>query len=241
MAPITHLLLDIEGTTCPVSFVAETLFPYARNHLVEYLERRRHEEPVRGLLHEAEQARAIDPEAVAIGADLDPHSRLVAYLGWLIDQDRKLTPLKQLQGLIWESGYGSGELIAPLYSDVPPALMAWAKAGLNLAVYSSGSVSAQKLLYGHTSEGDLRSLFSHWFDTRTGPKQAAESYRQIAAQVAVRPEEVLFISDSFSELEAAQSARMKVLFSDRPGNPARDNKGFSTITHFDQVPIDAVK
>lgn len=238
MAAITHLLLDIEGTTCPVSFVAETLFPYARNHLVEYLERRRHEEPVRGLLHEAEQARAIDPEAVAIGAGLDPHSRLVAYLEWLIDQDRKFTPLKQLQGLIWQSGYGSGELIAPLYSDVAPALRTWAKAGLNLAVYSSGSVAAQKLLYGHTAEGDLRGLFSHWFDTRTGPKQAAESYRQIAAQLATHPQEMLFVSDSVAELKAAQSAGIKALFSDRPGNPARENEGFTPITHFDQIVID---
>ncbi len=240
MTPITHLLLDIEGTTCPVSFVAKTLFPYARNHLVEYLERHRHEEPVCGLLREAEQARAIDPEAVVIGADLDPHSRLVAYLGWLIDQDRKLTPLKQLQGLIWESGYGSGELLAPLYSDVPSALRAWAKAGLNLAVYSSGSVSAQKLLYGHTAEGDLRGLFSHWFDTRTGPKQSTESYRQIAAQLATPPQDILFVSDSVAELEAAQSAGMKAIFSDRPGNPERDSKGFSTITHFGQVVIDVV-
>lgn len=238
MAAITHLLLDIEGTTCPVSFVAETLFPYARNHLVEYLENHRHEEPVRGLLHEAEQARAIDPEAVAIGAHLDPYSRLVAYLGWLMDQDRKLTPLKQLQGLIWGSGYESGELLAPLYLDVPPALRAWAKAGLNLAVYSSGSVDAQKLLYGHTAEGDLRGLFSHWFDTRTGSKQSAESYRQIAAQLTTPTHDILFISDSVSELKSARSAGMKALFSDRPGNPARDNEGFTTITHFEQIVID---
>ncbi|MCP9915389.1 acireductone synthase [Cyanobium sp. ATX 6F1] len=237
MAPITHLLLDIEGTTCPVSFVAETLFPYARNHLAEYLERHRHEEPVRGLLDEAEQARAIDPEARAIGVDLDSHAQLVAYLGWLIDQDRKLPPLKQLQGLIWECGYENGELLAPLYSDVPPALRAWAMAGVNLAVYSSGSVTAQQLLYGHTTEGDLRDLFGHWFDTRTGPKQAMDSYKLIAAEMEVDPNQTLFISDSIAELEAAQSAGMKALFSDRPGNPARDNEGFARITHFDQIVI----
>jgi len=160
---------------------------------------------------------------------------VVPYLRWLIEEDRKLTPLKELQGLIWEEGYGSGELQGPLYPDVAPALHRWRQAGLTLAVYSSGSVKAQQLIYGHSNAGDLRSWFHYWFDTRMGPKLEPASYIRIVKAMGAEASMVLFISDSIGELEAARSNGLPVLFSDRHGSddsldlPAR----FPTITSFD--------
>jgi enolase-phosphatase E1 len=151
--------------------------------------------------------------------------------------DRKLTPLKDLQGLIWAQGYADGDLVSPLFPDVPAALRRWYRSGLELAVYSSGSVPAQQLLYGHSEAGDLRSLFSHWFDTRTGLKQDPNSYRSISETLGAEPGSVLFISDAIGELEAAQTAGMQVLFSDRPGNPQRESAGFERITEYSTLQI----
>lgn len=255
---ITHLLLDIEGTTCPVSFVAEVLFPYARRHLKAYLERHAGEEDVAAL---------VDAVAMEWQADPDPEARsllaateaigcvnsatserttdsraaaVVPYLEWLIDHDIKATSLKDLQGRIWQAGYGDGSIVAPLFSDVPAALQRWRAEGLVLAVYSSGSVPAQQLLYGHSQAGDLRSLFSHWFDTRCGSKQDTDSYRSIADAMQCSADQVLFISDSRSELEAADAAGMAVLFSDRDGNPGRDSGPFERISDYSQLIVNDV-
>lgn len=230
---ITHLLLDIEGTTCPVSFVAEVLFPYARQALGPFLQRHGAEPEVAALLQEVETAWRQDPhpEAQALGKTGD----LGAYLEWLIDHDIKLTPLKDLQGRIWADGYGSGAITAPLFADVAEALRRWHGAGLQLAVYSSGSVPAQQLLYRHSISGDLTGLFSHWFDTRVGAKQRPESYRKIAEAMGVEPSGVLFISDALAELEAAHGAGMAVLLSDRPGNPNRDSGPFERISDYSQL------
>lgn len=230
---ITHLLLDIEGTTCPVSFVAEVLFPYARQALGPFLQRHGAEPEVAALLQEVETAWRQDPhpEAQALGKTGD----LGAYLEWLIDHDIKLTPLKDLQGRIWADGYGSGAITAPLFADVAEALRRWHGAGLQLAVYSSGSVPAQQLLYRHSNSGDLTGLFSHWFDTRVGAKQQPDSYRKIAEAMGVEPSGVLFISDALAELEAAHGAGMAVLLSDRPGNPNRDSGPFERISDYSQL------
>ena len=240
--PITHVLLDIEGTTCPVSFVAEVLFPYASAKLGSHLKAHGDEPEVATLVAAVDQAWAEDPHAeaqalrAAQGAGAARAEAVVPYLQGLIARDVKLTPLKDLQGLIWRAGYASGELVAPLFSDVPAALQRWHQAGLVLAVYSSGSVAAQQLLYGHSQAGDLRGLFSHWFDTRTGPKQQSSSYTAIALAMGSAAEQVLFISDSLAELQAAHAAGMAVLFSDRDGNPGRDSGPFERIsdyTHLD--------
>ena len=241
----THLLLDIEGTTCPVSFVAEVLFPYARQRLEGFLEDQASDPEICSLIAALDAAWAGDDqlEAEALRArHRTGHTpctggEVVPYLRWLIDHDIKLTPLKDLQGRIWTAGYASGELVAPLYDDVPDALQRWHGGGLVLAVYSSGSVAAQQLLYGHSQAGDLCPLFSHWFDTRTGPKQAAASYGAIAEAMAVSPEAVLFISDSLAELEAAAEAGMAVLFSDREGNPNREGGCFERICHYSQLAL----
>lgn len=235
---ISHLLLDIEGTTCPVSFVTGTLFPFAREQMGAFLERNHRQDRVRKLVEEVEEAWKADPhpEAVALQAEAPEESvpwRVLPYLHWLIAHDRKLTALKELQGLVWEQGYASGSLVAPLFSDVSAALRRCRKEGMVLAVYSSGSVKAQQLLYGHSGGGDLGGLFSHWFDTHCGPKQNSASYTAIAAAMGVEPAGVLFISDSLAELEAAVGAGMKVLFSLREGNPQSEPGRFRSINTFD--------
>ncbi|MFM8275684.1 MAG: acireductone synthase [Cyanobium sp.] len=242
---ISHLLLDIEGTTCPVSFVADSLFPYASTQLENYLNSHQQEAVVQELLEQVLQAWRQDPSEQARrllfkhgGADkLDRNQiqALIDYLQLQIRNDRKLTPLKELQGMIWIQGYDDGDLRAPLYEDVPEALRRWHRQGLVLAVYSSGSVAAQKLLYGHTSVGDLSGLISHWFDTRIGAKTDAKSYAAVAAAMDCQPASVLFISDRRAELEAASAEGMAVLFSDRPGNPERDPGTFERITNFEEV------
>ena len=231
--PITHLLLDIEGTTCPVSFVAEVLFPYARAQIRDYLAKHRDQPELQALLADVQQAWRNDtqPEAIEL-RDRFGVADVAPYLEWLIDNDVKLTALKDLQGMIWRAGYNQGDLVAPLFADVPAALQRWHSSGLVLAVYSSGSVPAQQLLYGHCQCGDLRKYFSHWYDTRTGPKQQAQSYTTIAQSMNTNAAQVLFISDALAELQAAAAAGMAVMFSDRDGNPGRDSGGFERISDY---------
>jgi len=248
---IQHVLLDIEGTTCPVSFVSEVLFPYASAQLLPYLQQHQHEESIRSLLAEVFGAWQADssPEAIALGKGVISHGdhpdrrdqpepspeEAYVYLNWLIEQDKKLTALKDLQGLIWEEGYQQAKLVAPLFADVPAALQHWHAKGITLSVYSSGSVQAQKLLYAHTNAGDLSQLFSHWFDTRTGAKNLRASYETISMALKAKPENMLFISDAPAELAAASSAQMTVIFSQRPGNPHLDAQGFAAIQSFDEL------
>lgn len=246
---ISHLLLDIEGTTCPVSFVADVLFPYAARQLPHFLQSRATDPTVQALLADVQQAwsQDTDPDAMALlrqsqqehqTAGLAP---CTAYLQLLIRQDRKLTPLKELQGLIWRGGYAAGELVAPLYADVPAALQRWQQSGVVLGVYSSGSVEAQKLLYSHSNAGDLTSLFSHWFDTRIGAKQAPESYLQIASAMGTSPQSVLFVSDALAECAAAATAGMQVLFSQRSGNPQQDPGSFASVSNYSELILENSK
>jgi enolase-phosphatase E1 len=229
-----QLLLDIEGTTCPVSFVAETLFPYASRHLGAYLQAHGDQATVLQLLGDVEEAwkHDADPEARQLRQQ---QAEAVDYLQLLIRQDRKLTALKELQGLVWRDGYDRGDLRAPLYTDVPAALQRWHARGVALAVYSSGSVGAQQLLYGHSDAGNLQPLFQHWFDTRIGAKQEPASYERITQELHCSSAAVLFVSDALAECEAAAAAGMAVLFSDRDGNPQRDPGRFERISSFDQL------
>ena len=234
---ISHVLLDIEGTTCPVSFVAGTLFPYAAKHLESFVNSHKGKPAVGELLSSAEETWKQDNNLEAQQLLAQPGADVIAYLQLLIKQDRKLTELKDLQGLLWAQGYASGDLKGPLFIDVVPALRRWNQQGAVLAVYSSGSVAAQQLLYGHSTDGDLRSLFSHWFDTKTGAKQDDASYRAISQAMGVDSSKVLFISDSLLECEAAHTAEMQVLFSDREGNPGRDNGSFERIRSFEDLQL----
>ncbi|MFM7642400.1 MAG: acireductone synthase [Cyanobium sp.] len=240
---ISHVLLDIEGTTCPVQFVSETLFPYAAGKLGEFIDSRKKDIVVQKLLSEVAQAWKEDPNPAAqrllraapVNASLS--TQTLPYLQWLIEQDRKFTALKDLQGLVWEAGYESGALVGPLYPDVAPALHRWREAGLGLAVYSSGSVKAQHLIYGHSNAGDLRPLFQHWFDTRIGSKLEPESYIRISADLSTTPQSILFISDSIGELTAAKKSGLAVLLCDRNGSLTRptDCERFATVQCFDKL------
>ena len=255
LADISHVLLDIEGTTCPVSFVADTLFPYARARLESYLMEHGQDPDLKRLLCDLQEAWHND-KVDAINDTFQSESipwhqqesrqqpaqqpsihQLCTYLQSLIDNDRKLTALKELQGLIWYEGYSNGSLRAPLFADVAPALKRWHAAGFQLAVYSSGSVAAQQLLYGHSDAGDLRQLFCGWFDTRVGPKKDPASYLRIADTLGTPADKILFISDSLSELNAAHLSGLPVIHSSRPGNP-EDNPGpHSQITTLEQIPL----
>lgn len=193
------VLTDIEGTTTPVSFVKDTLFPYARARLDAWVE-----------------ANPGDPDVAALVAAHGAEGARARLHGWM-DEDAKVTALKAVQGRIWASGYADGSLRAPLYPDVSPALRAWRAAGVTLAVYSSGSVAAQHLLFGHTVEGDLRPLFSRWFDTTVGGKREANSYAAIASALGVPPADALFLSDVEEELDAAGAAGWRTALVARDG------------------------
>jgi enolase-phosphatase E1 len=233
---VAAILLDIEGTTCPVSFVSQVLFPYARERLDGFLRAAAGSEALAPLIEAIDAARAPDAEAAEEDGER-AHRERVAFLQDLIDRDRKLPALKELQGLIWEEGYGDGALEGPLFDDVAPALREWRRRGLELAVYSSGSVRAQQLLYRHSSAGDLEELFGYWFDTGVGPKGDPGSYWAIAAAMGVEPAAILFVSDAVAELEAAAAAGMETRFSRREGNPHQDPGRFESITSLLQIDV----
>ncbi len=195
---IQAILTDIEGTTTSLSFVKDVLFPYARSHLAAFINDHRHLPEVRGHIAEARQLADL-PE------DSDDAHLITRLIEW-IDQDRKLTPLKALQGMIWEQGYARGDFHGHLYPDTVEWLRTWHQRGYRLGIYSSGSVHAQKLLFAHTEWGDLTPLFSHYFDTRVGAKQETRSYREIARLMALPPGDILFLSDMTGELDAAREA-----------------------------------
>lgn len=226
---IRAILTDIEGTTSSLSFVKDVLFPYARVHLADFIRQHGHEVEVRKLLGQ------VSKEA---GATLDDEQAIEQLQQWMAE-DRKVTPLKSLQGLIWEAGYRNGDFQGHIYDDAAERLRQWHQKGLRLYVYSSGSVYAQKLLFAHTSHGDLTPLFSDYFDTTSGAKQDADSYRNIAGEIArdftgdfaaehvdepsaassLPPDAILFLSDIEAELDAARDAGMKTCWLVRGAEP----------------------
>jgi enolase-phosphatase E1 len=241
---VTRLyLLDVEGTVAPISLVTELLFPYARKRFAEFLERNRVDESVRAdlvLLAEENRAEAgagvprmpLVSEAAEVAT---PRFRLDAmvYLMWLMDRDRKSTALKSLQGKIWKAGYERGELKSTLFADVPEAFERWSREA-RIAIYSSGSVEAQKLLFRYSNFGDLTPHIAGYFDTRTGAKMASTSYAAIAAAMNIAPGEVLFFSDAVRELDAAREAGSETRLVVREGNaPVEDGHGHATITSLD--------
>lgn len=207
---IRAVLTDIEGTTSSLSFVKDVLFPYARVHLAAFVRNHAQDPDVVAQL-DAVRREAGDP-ALSQDAVID---QLIAW----IDQDRKITPLKTLQGMIWEDGYRNGDFQGHIYPDAEQMLRAWHSRGLALYVYSSGSVQAQKLLFAHTAFGDLSSLFDGYFDTAVGGKLDAESYRAIAAAIGIAPAEILFLSDVRAELDAAAAAGCRAVWLVRDDSP----------------------
>ena len=232
---IRAILLDIEGTTSPIEFVYRTLFPYARARLASFLEDQAGDSEVRAALGSLREEYKIEPTADHLELP-DTVAAAVAYLEWLMDQDRKSTGLKAIQGLIWKGGFERGELKGQMFEDVAPALKRWRREGVQVAIFSSGSVLAQKQLFSHTENGDLTPFLSGYFDTETGPKRVAGSYQVIAQRMGFQPGEVLFISDIPEELAAAWEAGMSVKLAMRPGNKpvtAEATSGFDTILDFE--------
>ncbi|MCX5581055.1 acireductone synthase [Kaistia terrae] len=205
-SPIRAVLTDIEGTTSSISFVKDVLFPYARSRLKDFVAEHAAEPAVAEALAEARD--------LAKRPDLNAEETAELLAAW-IDEDRKAKPLKSLQGMIWEDGYRSGVLKGDIYPDVVEKLTAWKADGLSLYVYSSGSVLAQKLIFGFTNAGDLTPLFSGYFDTAIGSKLEASSYIAIAAEIGFSPSEILFLSDNTKELDAARDAGMATIGLDR--------------------------
>ncbi len=193
---IKAILTDIEGTTSSIDFVHQTLFPYAKLHLRHFLRAEARRPEVAAQIHAValEEGRALTLEDAADVLDR-----------WMAE-DRKATPLKALQGMVWAEGYAAGELIGHVYPDTPVALRRWHNEGLQLYVYSSGSVEAQQLIFGHTEYGDLTPLFTGYFDTRIGAKREPAAYHAILENIGLRGEEVLFLSDIGEELDAAREA-----------------------------------
>lgn len=219
---IKLILTDIEGTTSSISFVKDVLFPYAAEHLPAYV--RAHADDLRSLL--ADTAALSTTEGRPVASD-DTEALIQVLLDW-IAADKKATPLKTLQGLIWQAGYESGAYRAHMYPDATAALRHWHACGLPLYVYSSGSVAAQKLFFAHSEDGNLLPLFSGHFDTQVGGKREAESYRRIAAELqrthGINAAEMLFLSDIKEELDAARAAGLQTAWLVRdeplPAQPA---------------------
>lgn len=231
------ILLDIEGTTTPIDYVFLVLFPFAKEQVESFLQNHHQESLVKADLMRLRQEYEADVErGLAVAAWVDNSARAaVPYIHYLIATDRKSTGLKSLQGKIWEQGYRDGTLRSQLFPDVKPAFERWTREGKRLFIFSSGSIQAQQLLFRYTQEGNLTGFLSGYFDTETGAKKEADSYRTIAQAIGVLPTQILFISDVAAELKAAQSAGMQTLFSLRAGNRTSDSEGFPVIRSFDNV------
>jgi len=233
--PVRSILLDVEGTTSSISFVYDVMFPYVREHLQEYLDDHWSDEAVQNCV----ALLRADTEAAAewpVGDDGQQRESVVATVIDLMDRDVKATGLKQIQGLIWKNGFESGAMVAHLFDDVAQAMRDWESAGLDLRIYSSGSVAAQKLFFGHCVAGNLLPLISGHYDTTTGGKKEKLSYEIISGEIGMAAGEILFISDVAEELLAAEQAGMQTLLSVRPGNkPVEGKDRFMSITSFSDV------
>jgi enolase-phosphatase E1 len=231
MSAVNAIILDIEGTTTPISFVYDVLFPFARTHLREFVESGEVVHEISMLRDEYKRESAQPPAWSSDSLD-----GLIAYVTWLMDQDRKSTGLKSLQGKIWEQGYHDGTLRSRVFADVPPALKRWREARQKIAIFSSGSVLAQKLLFAHTEQGDLTKFIDDYFDTTVGSKTSPDSYRKIVAALAVANDSALFISDVLKELDAATEAGLQTLLCVRPGNsPQPMPHNHRIIRSFDEI------
>jgi len=234
------ILLDIEGTTTPIAFVTQVLYPYARAHLRSYLYRHGNSPQYVALMAAFRQEHAADERAgepvlrwAAPGADARPSVQ--AYAEWLMDRDRTSSALKELQGYIWEEGYQRGDLVGQVFEDVPHAFARWRREGVRLGIFSSGAVLAQRWLFSCSSAGDLSSFLHWYFDTHSGAKHDPESYRRIAAEVGETPPQVLFVSDVVAELNAAHAAGLGTIMTVRPGNAPQPAHEHRVVRSFDEI------
>lgn len=222
------IVCDIEGTTTPIEFVTRRLFPFARQRMRHWCEE---------VLTEADRSLLREEYEAELSHDKPGwHQNPTDYLLWLMDLDRKQTGLKLVQGKIWQAGYESGDLQGELFDDVPPAFREWNRRGVRIAIFSSGSMLAQQLLFRYSVAGDLSGLIEQYFDTTTGPKREPESYRQICQQLNCSVGDTLFLSDIADECIAAQQAGLQALAVVRPGNaPLRIS--IPAITSFSHIEL----
>ncbi len=235
------LLLDIEGTTSSIRFVFDEMFPYVRRNLQAFLDEQWDQPSLRDACRQmAVDQGAADPEVSAWTGSSDPTVQkqvVIQHVNALMDQDSKTTGLKQLQGLIWRDGFHAGQLRAHVYEEVPDCLNDWREQGCDLRIYSSGSVAAQLLFFGHTIAGDLLHHFQGHYDTRIGAKKESRSYINIAEDIGIPTSEILFVSDVVAELDAARETKMQTALSIRPGNPEMDPGTHPTIHSFREIEI----
>lgn len=222
-----YILMDVEGTTTSISFVHDVLFPYSLERIKNYINQNFRSQSVQEIL--LETLETIEKEE---GKILNHQGLIDKLIEW-VKIDRKHPALKKLQGLIWKEGYQSGDLKGHVYEDVPAALKRWKESGLNLGIYSSGSVEAQKVLFGYSIYGDLNSYFSNNFDTSVGHKRDPQSYRNILTELKLNAEDVLFLSDIAEELDAAKDTGIQTLQLVRIGDVPKSNheqvRSFSEI------------
>jgi enolase-phosphatase E1 len=225
---VRAVVTDIEGTTSSIAFVKDVLFPYARERLPDFVETHRDDPDVR---------RWLEATAREAGVE-DPLSRRTTdtLLRW-IDEDRKATPLKALQGMIWKAGYEAGDYRAHVYPEVPAQLRAWKTRDLKLYVYSSGSVAAQEMLFGHTEAGDLTALFDGWFDTEIGGKRERGSYLRIAEAIGLPPPAIVFLSDVDAELDAARDTGMQTILVCRPPGTCPGSATHPCVADFNAITL----
>lgn len=234
------LLLDIEGTTTPIDFVHTTLFKYASDNVEEFLNRNLELPEIKEIVASLHEQQKIDVKNGS-GPPEWPDSEddnvlnISRYCKWLISRDSKLGALKSLQGRIWEDGFKSGSLNGEVYADVPEALHRWSRQGRKICIYSSGSALAQRLIFQTTGQGDLTRYISGYFDTSVGHKRDEKSYDNISKELAVPPEQLLFLSDVVEELDAAEKAGMKTILLIRGGNAEQPKNGHLALEDFNDI------
>lgn len=224
---IRAIVTDIEGTTTDIRFVHHVLFPYARERLDHFVRENQHN--IQDILTQL-RTEIDEPQAKI--------ERLIEVLFGFMDEDRKSTSLKALQGLIWRQGYEKGDFTGHLYADVLPVLQTWQQQGIGLYIYSSGSVAAQKLLVGYSDAGDLTDIFNGYFDTHVGAKRDVQSYRNIAEKIGLPPESLLFLSDIYQELDAAEAAGWHTLQLIR--NEPDDVSHHQQVSRFDNIHLESI-
>ena len=238
----SRILLDIEGTTSSVSYVFDVMFPYARRRLRPYLREHWNDAELQAALEQVARDAGVDSLArFCESSELpDCQDRVASHLEALMDDDVKATGLKEVQGILWRRGFFEGELRAHVFPDVPPMLQAWRRAGLDLRIYSSGSVAAQKLFFAHTIAGDLLEYFTGHYDTRVGSKRESVSYQRICEDWQAAPPSVVFLSDVVAELDAARAAGLSTVLVRRPGNtdppPDHGHPEISTFHDLEVIP-----
>jgi enolase-phosphatase E1 len=225
---VKYVLTDIEGTTTSVKFVYDQLFPYFRSHIGD----------LKSMIQLPDVQEAF---RLTVKLSLDLEGRKLNSVDEIIntlyrwsEEDRKITPLKSVQGILWEDGYKKGELKGHVYADVLPALEHWKSFGIQMGVFSSGSIAAQKLIFGYSELGDLTPFFSHYFDTTTGGKKDAETYPKIAEVIGFQPSEIIFLSDITDELVAADTAGFQTVQLVRPGTEASWK---NTVKDFSEIEL----